>query len=255
MLNTLVGVNLRDRRENACQVITGLLTQGDSGSRGIPVPSQEPLSRSGITTRANIPNDVMTFWVRRGLVRPIEAPSGMGRHLRFEWYEANIAAIMNQLRMVGVSIDAMLSITTKFRQGIAWATELGVTRDDVFAMITYRNLRTGLDERDYSVEYFNQELESWSNARHGNQRLTDRIIAIADRADKSDFRKYEYAYTAITDQPDRLYQPDATYFWRVGDDWRFDFNETGLAAAREDGALASIAVDIPSTLFHVWNRP
>ena len=219
------------------------------------MPLQQPLSRSGITTRADIPNDVMTFWVRRGLVRPIDAPSGMGRHLRFEWYEANLAAIMNQLRMVGVSIDALLSIATKFRRAIAWASDLGVSRDDVFAMMTYRNLRIGLEKRDYSREYFKQSLEGWSDARHGNQRVTERIIAIADRADAADFRKYEYAYTTITDQPERLYHPDATYFWRVGDDWRFDFNESGLVAAREDGALASIAVDISSTLFHVWNRP
>lgn len=236
-------------------MITGLLVQGDSGSRGIPVPSQQPLSRSGITYRADIPNDVMTFWVRRGLVRPIDAPSGMGRHLRFHWYEANIAAVMNQLRMVGVSIDALLSIASKFREAIAWASELGVSQDDVYAMMTYRNLRYGLEKRDYSLEEFNSELKSWSDERHGSQRVTDRIIAIADQVDDADFRKHQSAYTAITDQPDQLYHPDATYFWRVGDDWRFDFNEDGLFQAREDGALASIAVDISSTLFHVWNRP
>lgn len=215
---------------------------------------QEPLSRSGITTRADIPNDVMTFWIRRGLMRPIDAPSGMGRHLRFEWYEANIAAVMNQLRLVGLSIDAMLSIASKYREAIAWGRTINATRDDVFAMVIYRDLKSGLDDGDFSIDSYNSDLTSWSHERHGNQRVTDRVIAMVENTDAAAFQKYGYDYAAITDQPNRLYIPDATYFWRVGDDWRFATSETGLRAARDEGALASIAVDIPSTLFHVWNQ-
>ena len=35
------------------------------------MPNQEPILRGDIMAKAEIPRDVMTFWVRGGVLRPI----------------------------------------------------------------------------------------------------------------------------------------------------------------------------------------
>ncbi|WP_260597438.1 hypothetical protein [Sphingomonas endolithica] len=218
--------------------------------------SKEPLSRSGMTFHAAIPNDVMTFWIRRGLVRPIEAPSGMGRHLRFEWYEANIAALMGQLRQFGVPIDGLLSITATFRDAIAWADKYGLSRDDVMALwatFTAHALNTNGEDLVAS-------LDLWSHERHGATRITPRIRAIHASMSTEEFHQHHDAFLTIFEQPgpdDRRgqYEPDMSYFWRAGDRWRFRHGQGAPHEARNDGALATIAVDVSTVIFDVWNRP
>ncbi|MEG3163135.1 hypothetical protein U1701_00855 [Sphingomonas sp. PB2P19] len=76
----------------------------------------------------------MTVWVRGGVLRPIEAPTRTGFKLRFPWYEANIAAIMNQLRIFGVKIEGMLSIGCVYREAIAYFDGFGLNRDQVYGL-------------------------------------------------------------------------------------------------------------------------
>lgn len=242
-------------------MIAGLLTGGDFRSRGIPVPSLEPLSRSGITFRADIPNDVMTFWVRRGLVCPIEAPSGMGRHLRFEWYEANIAAVMSQLRQFGVPIDGLLQIADTFRASIAWAKSYGLTnRNDVTALWQTFIVHAFHERGEIDDDQLAEDLARWSEERAGASRITPRIQAIHASMPKAEFREHLDAYLTIMRQHETgdrrgQYQPDMSYFWRAGDRWKFWHGEGGPVEAQRDGALATIAVDVWTVLFDVWNRP
>lgn len=49
--------------------------------------TEEPMLRADIMAKADITRDVMTFLVRGGALRPIEAPTGTGFKLRFPWYE------------------------------------------------------------------------------------------------------------------------------------------------------------------------
>lgn len=226
--------------------------------------SQEPLSRSGLTTRADIPNDVMTFWVRRGLVRPIYAPSGMGRHLRFEWYEANIAAVMSQLRQFGVPIDGLLSIASTYREAIDWASRYELTRADVNALhnlsIVYAHYARHQDD-----ERLAEDLETFSREKpHGASRITERIKEIHTAMPKEEFDKHVDPFKSITEQPKPGdpglgcgHAGELTYLWQAGDlgEYRFAWGEEGPQLAAKDGARAMIAIDVASVLYEVWNRP
>ncbi len=214
--------------------------------------SQEALSRSGITVRVGIPNDVMTFWVRRGLVRPIYAPAGVGRHLKFEWYEANIAAVMSQLRQFGVPIDGLLSIAASYRDAIAWASSYELSREDVGELhelyILYCHHRHGsYDDAELAVRL---------------QKHSDRIKGIHAAMPEAEFRRHLDSFLTITEQPgsdeEDSREPNTeelTYLWRTGDrdEYRFAWGQEGPELARRDGALALIAVDVSAVLHSVWN--
>lgn len=225
--------------------------------------SQEPLSRSGLTTRAGIPNDVMTFWVRRGLVRPIYAPSGMGRHLRFEWYEANIAAVMSQLRQFGVPIDGLLSIAATYRDAIAWASSYDLTPADVGALHHLFILHAHRRHDTYDDAELEKMIEQAGQEKHGASRITDRIKAIHATMPEDEFRRHMDPFLSITEQPKpgdpgvgSAHAGELTYLWRTEEgDYRFAWGEKGPRLAQEDGAHAMIAVDVSTVLCEVWNRP
>jgi hypothetical protein len=223
--------------------------------------SQEPLNSGGIMARVDISKDVMTFWIRRGLVRPIESASGTGYRLRFWWFEANIAAVANQLRLLGSPIEALQSIVGIYRDAIAWGAELGVSRDDVFAMWTVFVQRAFRDRGDYADEAeYQAGLDRWRHARHGDQRVTPRIEALATQIGKLAFYQHLHAFLTIMNLPpprdgENAPHPDVTYFWRAGDRWRLAVGENSPRTARRDGSMATIAIDVDEVIYRVWNKP
>lgn len=256
------------------------------------MPNHEPLSRSGIRGRTGVPNDVLTYWIRYDLVRPIVAPSGVGRHLSFRWYEANIAAVMNHLRVLGVKIEGMLSIARVYRDAIAYFDGLGVNRDEVQALRSLLGLESivandflrrardrqlvnspGFDREKASKivenaavtqeeddEYWGKYFIDLGDERHGAQRLTQELVDVRERINADEFYKHLDAYDTITEQPkpnSPVYAntDEMTFFWRVGegDEYSFAWGEKAGAQARQDGAVAMIAVDVTAVLHKVWN--
>lgn len=225
--------------------------------------SQEPLSRGALVARVGVPNDVMQFWLRNELILPMEAPGGRGRHLRFAWYEANIAAIMNQLRILGVRIEGMLSITRIFRQAIVYFDELGLNRDEVHALwsmfriegnviseaLEVAKMRTiaaspdfdpekspriakaVADYADYSMEEeYEAELKDAAREVHGAQRVTNKVAEARLKVKRKDFYLHLDSYLTITEQPGpedinvhSAEHSSMTYFWRSGDGEEYRF--------------------------------
>ena len=222
------------------------------------MPSQEPLSRSGITSVTGVPNDAFTFWLRRGLVRPIDAPSGPGRHLRFQWYEANIAAVMNQLRQFGLPIDALLSIAATYRGAIAWAERVGLAdRNEVQALWTTYKLHDDQRRGGYSLDDLAGDLDYFSDEqRLGAKRITPKIRSVHASTSRADF---DQPYMSITEQPEPRVRgfgerSDLTHFWRVDDEWRFVVGGNGPYDALLDRVFSTIAVDVRTVIYFVWNR-
>jgi hypothetical protein len=227
------------------------------------MPNQEPILRGDIMAKAEIPRDVMTFWVRGGVLRPIAAPTGTGFKLRFPWYEANIAAIMNQLRILGVKIEGMLSIGRVYREAIAYFDGFGLNRDQVFGLrslfIIEDNLiandlkraelrdivnspgfdrdkhpriveaSIALSEAEQKEELKGAMLAS-AGEIHGEKRLTREIVEIRERVKREDFYRHVDAYLTVTEQP-KVDDPagyganleEMTYFWRTGEDEEYRF--------------------------------
>lgn len=75
-------------------------------------------SRGGIVRLLHIPNDAFTVWLRQGLIVPIEAAAGSGKHLRFEWYEVRIAACLAVARDVGLPGEALKVISDTLRSAV-----------------------------------------------------------------------------------------------------------------------------------------
>ncbi len=259
------------------------------------MPTQEPILRGDIMAKAEITRDVMTFWVRGGVLHPIEAPTGVGFKLRFEWYEANIAAIMNQLRILGVSIKGMLSVCKVYRNAIAFFDGRGATRDEVHAIWTldmiernvigrrvkragYRDIveAPGFDPvkhpriaeeaaDDISMEdELWAEILPWTAEIHGAQKVTLRVMELWQGMPREEFRRHLDPYVTITEQPEASYTSEGvappeelTYFWRVGesDDYRFIWGADAGKLARADGAKSMIAIDVSAVLRSVWNSP
>lgn len=220
------------------------------------MPSTEPLSRSGISSRAGLSADVMTFWDRRGLLRPLPRRTPTSRR-QWPWYDANIAALMMQLRQFGMPMEGMLSIAAQFREAIAWAESYGLDHDSMFGLWSVFTAHEFHARGEWDDDQLEEDLNRWSNERHGSRRITPEIRAIHAQMPKAEFRQKFEAFLLITEQPkpgDRRaqYFPDMTYFWRVGEEWRFERGEGGPRQARDDGALSTIAVDVSTVIFDVW---
>ena len=227
------------------------------------MPTQKPILRGDIMVKAAIPRDVMTFWVRGGVLRPMEAPTGTGFKLRFSWYEANIAAIMNQLRILGVKIEGMLSIGHVYREAIAYFDGLGLNRNQVYGlwslfivedsfvarMLRQAELRNlvnspGFDRdknpsiveasvdlsEDEQEEELKEAMLAAAGEAHGEKRLTREIAEIRENVEREDFYRHLHAYLTVTEQP-KADDPaghsanleEMTYFWRTGEGDEYRF--------------------------------
>ena len=227
------------------------------------MPNHEPILRGDIMAKAEIPRDVMTFWVRGGVLRPIAAPTGTGFKLRFPWYEANVAAIMNQLRILGVNIEGMLSIGRVYRQAIAYFDGFGLNRDQVYGLwslfiiednfvaseMKRAELRDlvnspGFDRDQHpriveasvalseseQQEEFKAAMLASAGEIHGARRLTYEIIEIRERMEREDFFRHLDAYLTVTEQPEAddpagygANLEEMTYFWRTGEGEEYRF--------------------------------
>ncbi|MBB5727917.1 hypothetical protein FHS99_000373 [Sphingomonas prati] len=240
--------------------------------------------------RVDIPKDVWTFWTRGGVLQPVEGGRGTGNRNKFPWYEANIAAIMNQLRILGVKIEGMLSIARVYRDSIAYFEGLGVDRDQVNALwqlfiiqghivakrTEWHRVRDFVNapdlnpERflhlveaaaDYSIEdVWAEEIEAAPDEKHGAQRVTLELWDLWSTLTREEFYRHLDPYLTVTEQPkpgepgvENSNLEEMTYFWRVGEGDEYRFSWGSSTKAGEDGATAMIAVDVTAVLYKVWN--
>ncbi|KQM46012.1 hypothetical protein ASE69_17060 [Sphingomonas sp. Leaf208] len=75
-------------------------------------------SRSDIVQLAKVENDVLTVWLRQGLIRPIDAGVGRGKSLRFDPYQVRIARVLADGRGVGLNGDALRAIADALQTAI-----------------------------------------------------------------------------------------------------------------------------------------
>lgn len=249
--------------------------------------SREPLSRGDIMSRVGIERDVMTFWIRGGVLQPMAGPTGPGKHLRFAWYEANIAAIMNQLRILGVKIEGMLSIGRVYREAIAYFEKLDVTHSEILALMiinqlaaissskyinSCENTQTLGDNLGDLPDMLDDRAVSEFMGKLRKRVVLDQIIGL-DLQDLSpkimniyltvsheELIRYITPYINVTNQPEKIHHEgrsfkEMTYFWRLGEgnDYRFAMGFEAAKLAHQDGAISLIAVDVIAAVHKVWN--
>lgn len=223
------------------------------------MPSQEPITRKGITSLADIPNDVVTFWIRRGVVKPIEGPAGTGRHLRFAWHEVNIAAVMGQLRLLGAPIDSLVSLAATYRAAIEWGLGYGLSRGEVLALRTVFHAQDMYERGALDADKLASYLAVDAKETVRPDRITERVLDLSGQVNRTDFEQHWETFASIYEQPTpgRYYaspHESGTFFWPSKDGWKVSHDRLAESAAAHDGALALIKMNVPSVLFLVWNR-
>ncbi|WP_394648906.1 hypothetical protein [uncultured Sphingomonas sp.] len=204
--------------------------------------------------------DVMTFWFRHGLVQPIGERTGRGKHLQFAYTEANIAAIMLQLRDFGANIDAMKSIAAIYRSAIRWAEENNLSWMQAAALSTYVNMLVahgGVTLPSASISDFRdlrRAIEDFESSDLGKL-LTDDLKEIAQREKFSGIWGNCETFVEIAIQPLRLEETPTTHFYRTPNGWKRHLAKAGQFYARKDGVYASIALDVLAILHRVWAEP
>ena len=90
--------------------------------------------RSNVVALAGVPNDVLTFWLRSGVLRPTQGQERAKMRLRFSRDQVRIAAVLNQARNIGLNIEALRALADTLHECERWIAEFGMTADDVDAV-------------------------------------------------------------------------------------------------------------------------
>jgi DNA-binding transcriptional MerR regulator len=231
------------------------------------MPGDEPLTRAELLSRAGVENDVLSFWLKRDVIRALPRV-GEGKHRRFAYVEVNIAAVLNQLRDFGVNIDGLRSVSLAFREALSWAERWNIKNtDEVCAIGAAKTLRANLESKKKGLEAYIEsfeealayELEHARHDKHEGQRLTPEIEAIADKMSSAEFYHFRDLYITIRERPTGKGEPPSwpgyvTVFWRAGDRWQVGYGPDAFHFARSDGALTTLAIDVSILLHRVWKQ-
>lgn len=75
-------------------------------------------SRVELHRKTGIPDDVLNYWLREGVLRAREGGDGRGNPRRFDYPEIMLAAILDELRSFGLNVAALKGLSERFHQAI-----------------------------------------------------------------------------------------------------------------------------------------
>jgi len=81
----------------------------------------QQITRQQLGTITGISDDVLAFWIKNGLLVATSGGEGRGSHRRFDGFQANIAAILAEMRNFGINLAGLRSFATRLQA----ATSLG----------------------------------------------------------------------------------------------------------------------------------
>lgn len=122
-------------------------------------------SRSDIVRLAKVENDVLTVWLRQGLIRPFDAGVGRGKSLRFDPYQVRVARVLADGRSVGLNLDALRAIAEAIQTAIQTFLKADV----------HPRLLSSIIEEIEAPGHFQDNLASIRRlaAKHPSDELTD----------------------------------------------------------------------------------
>lgn len=74
--------------------------------------------RQQLSELTAIDDDVLGYWIREGLLRPLAGGDGKGKHRRFDYRQVNIAALLGEMRGIGVNISGLRSFAAIMQRGV-----------------------------------------------------------------------------------------------------------------------------------------
>src|ERR1043166_9025313 len=101
-------------------------SNGPVSPHSYPYPVDELFSRQQVQMLTGIPDDVLGFWMKEGLLVP---EAGERRqHRRFRYVQLNIAVVLNAMRSLGANVGVLRSFSKLIQSGIVIAEASGLDR-------------------------------------------------------------------------------------------------------------------------------
>lgn len=135
-------------------------------------------SRQQLGRLANVPDDALSFWLKRGLLRNAKEGSGRGIHRRFDRSEVKLAAFLGEARQAGLNIGALDALAEKVREGVALYRQIAPPRRwavDVWSLATDLKFgtRDPLETVRYHVEHGHMTEDESAEVRRAVANLAD----------------------------------------------------------------------------------
>lgn len=226
------------------------------------VHSTNDLQRSDLIALTGMTEDIMTFWLRKDLVEPIGGKTGIkGKKLLFPYYEANLIAVLLQLRLFGANIDALKGVASIYRAAISWGAAHNLTNREGLCVAQTIEKVAGLgkdhvDTVDAILDRLqDKHPEFIAELNEASIDFAGKILPIISTMSHSQYVNECIAFNEITAQPMNDQAPHATFFWPTPSGWKRGFGDQGLLRAKIEGSFATLAIDIFGILYSVWNKP
>lgn len=100
-------------------------------------------SRLDLINKTGIPDDVVNYWTREGVLRARQGGEGRGNPRKFDYPEIMLAAILDQLRGFGLNVAALKGLAERFHQALDYFRALNLNRSN------YDELHRLLDMKTY----------------------------------------------------------------------------------------------------------
>lgn len=89
-------------------------------------------SRVELHRKTGIPDDVLNYWLREGVLRAREGGDGRGSPRRFDYPEITLAAILDELRGFGLNAAALKGLSDRFHEALDYFRARGLNRNNFY---------------------------------------------------------------------------------------------------------------------------
>lgn len=127
-------------------------------------------SRIELVQKTGIPDDVVNYWTREGVLRARVGGEGRGNPRRFDYPEIMLAAVLDQLRGFGLNVAALKGLSGRFHDALDYFREKGLTNENHYELHTLidrqRYIERGLGSFGHTREPENFPQYEWKENKH-----------------------------------------------------------------------------------------
>lgn len=140
-------------------------------------PTHQLFSRQQLQAITGVPDDVLGYWLKEGLLVAEHADDR--KHRRFRYQQLHVAMVLNGLRSLGANVTVLRAFAAKMQRGVKLAVETGFTRGQLYAAV---QLSAGVEKfrAGQVVELINPE---WLNAKDHERDQFDHRYKATSEAD------------------------------------------------------------------------
>ncbi|MGI4877560.1 MAG: MerR family transcriptional regulator [Janthinobacterium lividum] len=119
----------------------------------MPYPVLAQFSRQQMASLTGLPDDVLGYWMREGLLVSLQPETGKGYHRRFDFRQVHLAALLGELWGFGVKVASLKSFAELVNRGIAFADDYYLKYDEIAVVIRIA----------YRLQAFRSRMLTWDS--------------------------------------------------------------------------------------------